>query len=111
MKKVILVLIVLTVVVLVSCELKPKTPIKVEESRYVIRNIAPPKHVYLDVERISDGREFKEISLGKNMSNWRNIVIGDTITLKRYTYSNGTCDYTDFNDSEVLQLLTIKYKL
>lgn len=109
MKKVILSLIVLTLAVFTSCQ--EAKVISVEESCYVIRYVDPPKRVYLDVQRISDGREFKGIPLGKRLSNWRNIVVGDTITLKRYTYSNGTTETTDFNATEVKQLLIAKYNL
>lgn len=109
MKKVILGLIAFTVIMLSSCQ--EAKVIKVEESCYVITYVDPPKRVYLDVQRISDGRVFKGISLGKRLSNWRNIVVGDTITLKRYTYSNGTSERTDFNSTEVKQILTAKYNL
>ena len=109
MKKVILSLIVLTVIILSSCQESKIT--NVEESCYVIIRVDPPKRVYVDVKRISDGRIFTGISLGKRLSNWRNIVIGDTIQLKRYTRSSGAQEYTDFNDSEVKQMLTIKYNL
>ena len=109
MKKLILLVIILTVTLLTSCEL-PKL-IKVEESNYVISHIDPPKRVHIDLVRISDGKVFKGIYLKKRMSNWRNIVVGDTIAVKRYTYTYGSSQYTEFNSSEILQQLKIKYNL
>lgn len=109
MKKLILLVIILTVTILTSCE-QPKL-IKVEESCYVITHVDPPKRVHIDLKRISDGQVFKDIYLTKRMSNWEDIVIGDTITVKRYTRSYGSSQYTDFNSSEILEQLKIKYNL
>jgi hypothetical protein len=109
MKKLILLFIVLTVILLTSCEL-PKL-IKVEESRYVIIHVDPPKRVHIDLKRVSDGKVFKGIYLKKRMSTWRNIVVGDTIVVKRYTYLYNSSQYTEFNSSEILQKLSLKYKL
>lgn len=109
MKKLILLVIILTVTLLTSCE-RPKL-IKAEESCYVIVHVDPPKRVHIDLKRISDGKVFKDIYLAKRMSNWRNIVVGDTISVKRYTYSYSSREYIDFNSSEILQQLKIKYNL
>jgi hypothetical protein len=109
MKKLILLFIVITITVITSCK-HPKL-IKVEESCYVIVHVDPPKRVHIDLKRISDGKVFKGIYLKKRMSNWRKIVVGDTIKVKLYTRSYGSSQYIDFDNSEILQQLNIKYNL
>lgn len=110
MKRIFLALVTLVTMILVSSCQESKL-VKVEEYCYVITYVDPPKRVYINLKRVSDGREFDHISLGKRLSNWRNIVVGDTISVKRYTYSNGSTEYTDFNSSEIKQLLIEKYNL
>ncbi len=93
-------------IVLASCGRPERTPIHVEVAMYVITDFDPPKHVSVDLKRVADDRQFTHISLGKHCNNWReNFSIGDTITLTRYTYTDGETDVIEFDKSEIRDCL------
>lgn len=92
---------------LVSCNApKDRTPIHVEVAKYVITNFDPPKHVSVDLKRVADGRQFTDVYVAKHCNNWEeNFSIGDTITLSRYTYTDGESDVIEFNNTEIQDCL------
>lgn len=87
-------------IALVSCAGPSDTPIKVEREEYVITDFDPPKHVAIDITRISDGRQF-HVRFGKHCNSWRdNVVIGEHKIFTRYTYTDGETDRVEFDDEE-----------
>ena len=95
-------LVVLFAFVLTSCNKIPdQNPINIEVAKYVITNINPPKHFCVDFIRVADGRQFTNVYISKHCKDWGLNSIGDTITLNRYTYTDGERDVIEFNNSEI----------
>jgi hypothetical protein len=101
MKKILFIAI--SILVLASCGApKPDSPINVEVDQYVITGFDKPKHVYVDLVRVSDGRSFEHVYVGKHCSGWEsNFSIGDTISLHRYTYTDEGTDVIEFDREEI----------
>lgn len=105
MKKFNLIIVVISIL-LVSCNRPNRKPIKIEVSKFVITGIYQPKHFRVDLKRLSDGRRFINIYVSKHCNNWEdNYSIGDTITLKRYTYTDGESDVIEFDKNEMYNCL------
>ncbi len=103
MKKIILVIV--GILLLSSCNKVERVPFIAERDNYEIINLDPPKHVYVDLKRMSDGRVFTHVYVSKHLNNWENVRIGTVIALNRYTYTDGSNDYTEFRSSEILDVL------
>ena len=103
MKRISLILIAVTAILLVSCNKRPaQKPIHVEVAKYVITDFDPPKHVYVDLKRVADQRQFTHVYIAKHCNNWEeNFSIGDTITLTRYTCTDGERDVIEFDKTEI----------
>jgi hypothetical protein len=107
MKRISIILLVIVTVVLASCNGRADCkPNHVELAKYIITDFDPPKHVYVDLKRVVDGRQFTHVYVAKHCNNWReNFSIGDTITLTRYTYIDGGTEIIEFNNNEIYDYL------
>jgi hypothetical protein len=97
--------IVVVATLLISCNRAERTVFSVETGQYEIVSLDPPKHVYVDLKRVADGRVFTHVYVSKHLNNWGNVRIGSVITLNRYTYSDGSTDVIEFDNSEILDVL------
>jgi hypothetical protein len=83
------------------CAGRQETPIEVQSATYEVIDYDPPKHVAVDLKRLSDGRTF-HVSFGKHCSNYSEyLYIGRQVKLNRYVYTDGERDVIEFNDEEL----------
>lgn len=92
---------ILGLALMTACSGKQETPIEIQTDEYMVVDFNPPKHVHVDIVRISDGRTFR-VSLGKHCNGWRELAnIGRKVKLNRYVYTDGTDDRIVFDREEV----------
>ena len=86
--------------IMTSCAGGERTPIQVETATYVVTDFDPPKHVAVDLKRVSDGRTF-HITFGKHCNGYQDkLYVGRQVSINRYTYTDGETDYIEFDDEE-----------
>jgi len=75
--------------------------ITVESDKYMVTDFNPPKHVSVDLKRLSDGRQF-HVRFGKHCNGYsEHLYVGREVTLNRYTYTDGETDRIEFHDEEL----------
>lgn len=79
-----------------SCNRVPTEVLWQKTEDFTIVNIDPPKHFYLDLKRVSDGRVFTHVWIGKHCSNMC-ISVGDTIKATYGKYKNGNDTWEEFD--------------
>jgi hypothetical protein len=90
MKKIILLLLVLT-----GCS-SPEIVGQYREE-YIITKFDPPKHVYVDLQRVSDKVEFERVFVSKHFNGWAEIKpLGKKIHVTRKRMKWGETTYDDF---------------
>ena len=72
---------------------------------FVIIGINPPKHFYLDLKRVRDGRVFTHVYVSKHCNAWRSIRIGDVIPAVVGKYKQGDDVWYDFDNSAIRDIL------
>lgn len=88
-------------VIMTACCRPADEPISVETDRYIVTDFNPPKHVAVDLRRVSDGRTF-HVSFGKHCSGYQDkLYVGREVLLNRYTYTDGETDIINFNDDDL----------
>ena len=69
--------------IMTSCAGGERTPIEVETATYVVTDFDPPKHVAVDLKRVSDGRTF-HITFGKHCNGYRErLYVGRQVSINR----------------------------
>lgn len=58
----------------------------VKTVEYEIVSINPPKHFYLDLKRVSDGKMFYHFNISKHCNKHRSIAIGRKIWIKEWSW-------------------------
>lgn len=76
---------------LVGCGMRPDqetTLVNSGQKVFTILEIDPPKHVYVDLKD-EKGQIYKHVYVSKHCNNWRQIVLGSTVTLTVNQYARG----------------------
>lgn len=90
MKNLILLLLILT-----GCS-SPKIIGQYQEE-YIITKFDPPKHVYVDLQRVSDKVEFNRVHVSKHLNGWREIKpLDKKISVMRRRMKWGDSEYDTF---------------
>jgi hypothetical protein len=88
-------------VIMTACAGPCDEPISVETESYVVTDFNPPKHVSVDLKRLSDGRTF-HVSFGKHCNGYsEHLYIGRQVSINRYTYTDGETDRIEFHDEDL----------
>jgi hypothetical protein len=63
-----------------------------KKEKYEIVGIKRPKHFQISIQRLSDGKLYKNVSVSKHCNNWKAVHLGDHIEITRtyYTYESDT---------------------
>lgn len=71
----------------------------IEERRelFVITDLNPPKHVYVDLKRVSDGKAFSHVYVSKHLNDWREYkLVGREISIVRKRIKQGESERDEF---------------
>jgi hypothetical protein len=87
-----------------SCKPIPKEILWEKTEDYIIVNIRPPKHFYLDLQRVSDGKIFSEVYISKHCNDMC-ISVGDTITATYGKYKQGEYIGEKFDNYKIYDMV------
>jgi hypothetical protein len=87
-----------------SCAPKPKQIIWEKTEEFKIVRINPPKHFYLDLQRVSDGEVFKSVYISKRCGGMC-IQEGDVITVTYGKYKRGDDEWEEFDRVGIIALV------
>lgn len=72
-----------------------------EIDNYIVTKISS-KDSYVDLVRLSDGRNFNKVPLGRECNLYNSeFHKGDLIIARRYIYTDGYSDFIEFNINEI----------
>jgi len=81
-----------------GCQVLEKQEV-IEEHRELFRiaSFDPPKHVYVSLERVSDGKQFDRVYVSKHFNGWREIApVGKEISIVRQRVKWGDKSFDRF---------------
>jgi hypothetical protein len=92
--------ILLVICCLFSCTPTPKETIWSKTEDFIIVKINPPKHFYLDLKRVGDGKIFTEVYISKHCNDMC-ISVGDRITATYGKYKRGEYIWEEFDNYKI----------
>jgi hypothetical protein len=106
MKNFIIILSILVVTILQSCTYTPPQVVWQRTDEYIIIDKNPPKHFYLDIQRVSDGVIFKHVYVSKHCNAHKETVtIGKHITATLTRYKRGDSEWEKFDNTAIYDCL------
>lgn len=81
-----------------SCVRQSENAIKCEYKKYVLTGLNQPKHFYVDLVEVDTWEKYHHVYVSKHCNSWRELTLGDTLTLKRCHYRNGGNDIYEFDN-------------
>lgn len=87
-----------------SCSPKPKQTIWEKTEEFKIVKINPPKHFYLDLQRVSDGVVFKNVYISKRCGEMC-IQEGDVIKVTYGKYKSGDYEFEEIDRMGIKNLV------
>lgn len=83
-----------------SCKPIPREILWEKTEDYIIVGINPPKHFYLDLKRVSDGKIFTRVYVSKHCNDMC-ISIGDKISVTYGKYKRGDQVWEEFDNYQI----------
>lgn len=83
-----------------SCKHVPREVLWQKTEDFIIININPPKHFYLDLKRVSDGKVFTKVYISKHCNDMC-ISLGDRITATYGKYKRGEYIWEEFDNYKI----------
>lgn len=89
-------------ILLYSCKPIPSEIVWEKEEQFEVIGIDPPKHFYLDLKRVSDGKVFHEVYISKHCNDMC-LSLGQIINVKYGQYKRENNYWIEFDNYEIYE--------